>query len=88
MLEVVIYITILKNIWLLWLEDIMQHMKHMYIPLKKTKTFSTYRQFARGNEKFFYEINNKRVSKSKYLKTLSPLEKSCKKVVSQPYYFL
>ena len=56
--------------------------------LKKTKTFSTYRQFVRGNEKFFYEINNKRVSKSKYLKTLSPLEKSCKKVVSQPYYFL
>jgi len=43
---------------------------------------------VRGNEKFFYEINNKRVSKSKYLKTLSPLEKSCKKVVSQPYYFL
>ena len=31
---------------------------------------------VRGNEKFFYEINNKRVSKSKYLKTLSPLEKS------------
>ena len=43
---------------------------------------------VRGNEKFFYEINNKRVSKSKYLKTLSPFEKSCKKVVSQPYYFL
>ena len=56
--------------------------------LKKTKTFSTYRQFVEGNEKFFYEINNKRVSKSKYLKTLSPLEKSCKKVVPQPYYFL
>ena len=67
MLEVVIYITILKNIWLLWLEDIMQHMKHMYIPLKKTKIFSTYRQFVRGNEKFFYEINNKRVSKSKIM---------------------
>ena len=43
---------------------------------------------VRGNEKFFYEINNKRVSKSKYLKTLSQFEKSCKKVVSQPYYFL
>ena len=66
MLEVVIYIKILKNIWLLWLEDYLEDEK----------------------QKFFYEINNKRVSKSKYLKTLSPLEKSCKKVVSQPYYFL
>lgn len=64
------------------------HETYVYTAQKKTKIFSTYRQFVRGNEKFFYEINNKRVSKSKYLKTLSPLEKSCKKVVSQPYYFL
>ena len=64
------------------------HETYVYTAQKKTKIFSTYRQFVRGNEKFFYEINNKRVSKSKYLKTLSPFEKSCKKVVSQPYYFL
>ena len=43
---------------------------------------------VRGNEKFFYEINNKRVSKSKYLKTLSALEKSCKKVRPDDDYIL
>ena len=42
-----------------------------------------------GNtRKTIYRIDNKKVSKSKYLKALSSLEKSCKKVRPDDYYIL
>ena len=56
--------------------------------LKFTKKYSLDYDRSSGKHKTIYRINDKKVSKSKYLKTLSPLEKSCKKVVPQPYYFL
>lgn len=48
--------------------------------LKKIKKFDTYHEMVGNTRKTIYRIDNKKVSKSKYLKTLSALEKSCKKV--------
>ena len=56
--------------------------------LKQIKRFTESHPFVGNTRKYIYEIDNKKVSKSKYLKTLSALEKSCKKVRPDNYYIL
>ena len=56
--------------------------------LKQIKRFTESHLFVGNTRKYIYEIDNKKVSKSKYLKTLSALEKSCKKVRPDDYYIL
>lgn len=56
--------------------------------LKQIKRFTESHLFVGNTRKYIYEIDNKKVSKSKYLKTLSALEKSCKKVRPDNYYIL
>ena len=56
--------------------------------VKKIKKFTESHLFIGNSRKYIYEIDNKKVSKSKYLKTLSALEKSCKKVRPDDGYIL
>ena len=56
--------------------------------LKRTKKYSIDYDRSSGKNKTIYRINDKKVSKSKYLKTLSALEKSCKKVRPDDDYIL
>lgn len=56
--------------------------------LKKIKKFDTYHEMVGNTRKTIYRIDNKKVSKSKYLKALSSLEKSCKKVRPDDDYIL
>ena len=56
--------------------------------LKCTKKYSIDYDRSSGKNKTIYRINDKKVSKSKYLKALSALEKSCKKVRPDDCYIL
>lgn len=56
--------------------------------LKKISKFTIDYEATSTGKKTIYRINGKKVSKSKYIKTLSALEKSCKKVRPDDYYIL
>ena len=56
--------------------------------LKKISKFTIDYEATSTGKKTIYRINGKKVSKSKYIKTLSTLEKSCKKVRPDDYYIL